>query len=104
MDLKKLGMRIKELRRKKKMTQEILSARSDLNTKHLSEVERGSINISIQKLDLLAQSLEISLPTLLDVEHQKSKEALINELVAILEKSEYKQVQTIYRIVRDIVY
>jgi hypothetical protein len=28
-------MRINELRRKKKMTQEILSARSDLNIKHL---------------------------------------------------------------------
>ena len=103
MDLKLLGMRIKDLRTKKKMTQEVLSERSDLNTKHLSEVERGVINISIQKLDQLAQSLEIPLPALLDVEHQKPKEVLLRELAAILEKSEYRQIQTIYRIVQDIV-
>lgn len=103
MDLKRLGLRIKELRNKKNFTQEELSESSGINSKHLSEVERGIINISIQNLDRIAESLDVSLVTLLDIDHQKSKEELCREIVTILEESDYEQVQVIHRVVTDIV-
>jgi len=103
MDLKKLGLRIKELRKKKKLTQDELSELAGMNSKHLGEVERGAINISIQNIDKIAESLGVPLLILLDIEHQKSKEELSREIAKMVEGSSDEQVQLIHRVVTDIV-
>ena len=103
MDLKKLGTRIKDLRKKKKLTQDELSELVEMNGKHLGEVERGIINISIQNLDKIAKSLDVPLLVLLDIEHQKSKEELEQEIAKMVSSSSYEQTQLIHRIVSDIV-
>lgn len=103
MDLKKLGLRIKELRRKKKLTQDELSELAGMNGKHLGEVERGGINISIQNLDKLAESLDVPLLTLLDIGPQRSKDELSREIAGMVEASDLEQVRLIYRVVKDIV-
>lgn len=103
MDLKKLGLRIKELRRKKKLTQDELSELAGMNGKHLGEVERGGINISIQNLDKLAESLDVPLLTLLDIAPQQSKDELSREIARMVEASDLEQVRLIYRVVTDIV-
>ena len=103
MELKRLGLRIRELRRKKKFTQDELSELAGMNGKHLGEVERGIINISIQNLDKIAESLGVPLLELLDVEHQKPKDELCREIVKILDESGYEQVQLIHRVVKDII-
>jgi transcriptional regulator with XRE-family HTH domain len=104
MDLRKLGLRIKDLRTKRKLTQDKLSELTGMNGKHLGEVERGIINISIQNLDKIAESLGVSLLTLLDVEHHKSKAELSREIAKIVEDSTYEQVQIIHRVVTDITH
>ncbi len=103
MDLKQLGLRIKDLRKKRKLTQDELSEAAEMNGKHLGEVERGLINISIQNLDKIAQSLGVPLLTLLDVDHQKSKEELSREIESMVHSSSYEQAQLIHRVVSDIV-
>jgi len=103
MDLKKLGTRIKDLRKKKKLTQDELSEAAEMNGKHLGEVERGLINISIQNLDKIAESMGVPLLTLLDIEHKKSKEELEQEIANMVSSSSYEQTQLIHRIVSDIV-
>ena len=87
MDLKKLGLRIKDLRKKKKLTQDELSELSEMNGKHLGEVERGIINISIQNLDKIAESLGVPLLTLLEIEHHKSKEELAQDIAKMVEEA-----------------
>jgi transcriptional regulator with XRE-family HTH domain len=47
---KRLGRRVKELRRLRKYTQEQLSERIEINPKYLSSIERGE---EIPTLDLL---------------------------------------------------
>ena len=103
MDLTKLGLRIKELRRQRNLTQEELGESSDMNSKHLSEVERGIVNISVQSLNKIAESLGVSLLVLLDMEHQKSKEELSQEIAKMVNDSTPEQTQLIHRIVTDIV-
>lgn len=103
MDLKKLGLRIKDLRKKKKLTQDELSELSEMNGKHLGEVERGIINISIQNLDKIAESLGVPLLTLLEIEHHKSKEELAQDIAKMVEEASHDQTQLIHRIVTDIV-
>ena len=103
MDLKKLGLRIKELRKKKKLTQDELSELSGMNAKHLGEVERGIINISVQNIDKIAESLGVPLLVLLDIEHQKSKKELSQEIAKMVEDSSDEQTKLIHRVVMDIV-
>lgn len=103
MDLEKLGLRIKELRKKRNLTQEELGESSDMNSKHLSEIERGIVNISVQSLAKIAESLGVSLMELLEVEHQKSKEELEQEIAKMVSDSSYDQTQLIHRVITDIV-
>jgi transcriptional regulator with XRE-family HTH domain len=103
MELKRLGLRIRDLRRKRRLTLDELSELAGMNDKHLGEVERGMINISIQNLDKIAASLGVPLTALLDVEHQKSKDELCREIMKILDEAGYEQVQIIHRVVHDIV-
>ena len=103
MDLKRLGLRIKDLRKKKRLTQDELSELAEINGKHLGEVERGLINISVQNLDKIAESLGVPLLTLLETEHHKSKRELVQEIAKMLEDASYEQTQLIHRIVSDIV-
>ncbi|MDR1685181.1 MAG: helix-turn-helix domain-containing protein [Desulfovibrio sp.] len=103
MDLKVLGLRIRELRTKKKLTQEELSELSSINSKHFSAIERGMANITINNLDNIANSLNISIQTLLEVEHRKSKGELCKDIIKILDESDHEQVQLIHRIIHDIV-
>ena len=55
-------------RRLKEVSQEELALRADLSRTYVSEVERGTRNISIDNMDLLAQALDVPLRDLVDPE------------------------------------
>lgn len=55
-------------RRLKEISQEELALRSDLSRTYVSEVERGSRNISIDNMGVLAQALDVPLRDLVDPE------------------------------------
>jgi transcriptional regulator with XRE-family HTH domain len=102
MDLKKLGFRIKYLRKKRNLTQDELSYSSGINSKHLSEVERGTVNISIQNLDKISESLGIPLAVLLDIEPKRSKDDLCRDIIKRLKESNYERVKLIHHMISDL--
>lgn len=55
-------------RRLKEISQEELAFRAELSRTYVSEVERGSRNISIDNMGLLAQALDVPLRDLVDPE------------------------------------
>ena len=62
MDCKaKIGLRIKELRELKAMSQKDLAYTSDLDRSYIASVENGQRNISIVNIEKIANSLKISL-------------------------------------------
>ena len=62
MDCKvKIGIRIKELRELKNMTQKDLAYASDLDRSYIASVENGQRNISIVNIEKIANSLKVSL-------------------------------------------
>lgn len=62
MDIKtKIGIRIKELREVKKMSQKELSYSSDLDRSYIASVENGKRNISIVNIEKIAKALDITL-------------------------------------------
>jgi len=58
------GMRVKELRHLQNISQEELSFRSGLSKNYISDVERGTRNISLQAIAKLAGGLQVEVKEL----------------------------------------
>ena len=65
MILQKFGLRVKELRSAKGITQEDLAELAGLSRQYVGDVERGTRNISLVNIEKIATALEITLPELL---------------------------------------
>jgi transcriptional regulator with XRE-family HTH domain len=67
MDIKtKIGLRIKEIRVEKKLTQEAVAWRSEVDRTFMNHVENGKRNISIESLEKISKGLEVSLKYFFD--------------------------------------
>ncbi|PIP19592.1 MAG: transcriptional regulator [Candidatus Omnitrophica bacterium CG23_combo_of_CG06-09_8_20_14_all_41_10] len=65
-DIKKLlGFKIKKIRQKNKMSQEVLSFESKLHRTYISDIERGNRNVSIKNIEKIAKALKVSLKELM---------------------------------------
>lgn len=62
MDIKiKFGMKIKNLRNEKRITQEKLAELAGIDRSYISDIERGVKNISLQKIEALAEALGVEI-------------------------------------------
>lgn len=67
MDIRtKFGKRVREARRKLRLSQEELAYHADSNRTYISDVERGTRNPSIEVVERIAQALNVSIGSLLD--------------------------------------
>ena len=80
MDLKAVGLRIKEAREAKNLTQENLAAIVDLSTTHISVIERGLKTMRLDNFVAIANALDASADSLLSDVVTKSTEGQMNEL------------------------
>lgn len=64
--LRALAVRIRVLRAKRGWSQDVLAELSGVNRNYIGHVERGEINVSLEKLDKLAFGFGMSLRDLLD--------------------------------------
>ncbi len=72
MDTKKIiGMNLKYLRYKAKLSQEEFYNQLGLSYQYLASVERGEINVTINFLDNLAEKLKVSLIDLITFDESK---------------------------------
>lgn len=58
---KKLGLRIKELRKEKNFSQEELADLSNLDRTYINSVENGKRNISIINIEKIANAFDLTL-------------------------------------------
>jgi transcriptional regulator with XRE-family HTH domain len=58
--IKKFGKNLKELRRRKKISQEELAYRTGLELSQIGRIERGTINTSISNIYLIALALDVA--------------------------------------------
>jgi transcriptional regulator with XRE-family HTH domain len=67
MDIKsKIGIRIKELRESKKISQKDLAYTADIDRSYIASVESGQRNISIVNIERIAAALNVSLKEFFD--------------------------------------
>lgn len=100
MNLKKeLGLRIKELRTKNKLTQERVAELVDITPKYQSRVETGSHFPSAELIEKYAQVFSTSPANVIRLEAKEDKETMIKQITEMLSKSSTEEVKKIYRLV-----
>lgn len=102
-NLKKLlGNKIREYRKKKKLTQEQLAEMVGIGTANISYIENGKFAPSMETLDRLAEALDVYPYELYMFEHLKSEKEIKEELFNALSADE-KLLRLVYKFYRTIV-
>ena len=100
MDLKKdFGLRLKELRNKKGITQYQLAEMVGIDPKHMSHIETGR---SFPKADLIekfAEALDIDYTKLFKTEHLQDRVSLYNKITNLMDQATDEELRIIYKIV-----
>ena len=87
---KKLGLKIRQLRKSQKLTQEHLGEKAGISYKFIGEVERGAVNPSLDSLVSIANALRVSVKELfpgekdLDTEFSHEELQIIKKAVSLL--------------------
>lgn len=98
-----LGKRIKSLRMKCGLTQDRLAENANLSLKHLGEIERGRTNPNLLSLERIAESLDIPIGELFDLEHEQIPlELLRRELIEKIETAVESECRLLYRMIKSI--
>ncbi|TCK59853.1 helix-turn-helix domain-containing protein [Seleniivibrio woodruffii] len=95
-----LGNRIRELRKKKGLSQEKLAQRSNISPKYVGEIERGEVNISVSVLTELANALDTTVAELMENRHTADKSELLAEIEAYLKKADNGSIRKIYLFIK----
>ncbi len=102
MNIKQLiGLRIKELRKAKHLSQEKLAEMLDISQNALSYIEMGENFFTSDTLEKLATALDVQPNEIFSFQHLDKKENLLDEIVQMLEKNPDK-IQEIYKITKAI--
>jgi len=96
--IKRLGERIRTLRRKKRLTQQDLAERAGVDPKYIGQIERAETNPTIKIIARIAEELDISLPELFTFPPEKyvvKKEEFGDMKVSDLIKDKPSEIQQI---------
>lgn len=94
----KLGLRIKELRENRGLTQLKLAEILEMESSNLSKIERGVQLPKEESILKLTQALNVEVKDLFDYQHFADRTILLKEIYNILEKSDIETVQKFYKI------
>jgi transcriptional regulator with XRE-family HTH domain len=98
-----IGARIKEIRVKRKLTQEQLAEKIEINPKYLSSIERGLENPTLNTFQKLSESLDVNLENIFNhvqIENPAERKTLI---ISLLDQADDEQLKLAYRILSVII-
>ena len=102
MDIKKqLGLKIKRLRRKQGLTQEQFAEKIEIAPRTLCGIENGENFLTADTLEKILDVLNVSSSELFALEHIKSQEDLVNEIITDVQNlKDQQKIETIYKIIK----
>ena len=93
-----IGQRIQSARRKKRYTQDYVSAKANISEKFLSQIECGKAGLSVQTLISLCNILQVSPNYLLVSEIEEGLDEPVSKLLQQLTPSQLNDAYTILRL------
>lgn len=105
--VKLVGMNIREIRKKKHLTQEELSEKSGLQTSFLAGVERGERNITLETLDKIISGLEVDVKTIfsfddISPDERFRKKEVLDLISNLLVDKDLEETKLIYNLAKEI--
>ena len=98
-----IGMRLKQARMDKKMTQEDLAETLDLSVAYVSRIERGSTKISLKRLSEICTILEVSEGEILEGTTPDSNSYLNTAFSDLLKNCPPEKMDLIYNVAKVII-
>ena len=98
-----LGMRIRNLRKKRGLSQEELASRSNLHTTYIGQVERGQKSVTIKNLEKIANALDYDLSDIFEAigNRRVSTSETLSEMITILQSVNEKDQEFILHLVKS---
>ena len=93
-----LGLRIKELRKKKKLTQDELSEKAGITGKYMGMIERGEVNVSVKILENLAEVLGVQVADFFEFENQVSPEEQRERLLEMVKNASDSELKLLFKV------
>lgn len=98
-----IGQRIKELRKRRGLSQDKVAEKADTSPNYLSRMERGTENPTLDMLIKLSDALAVELWELFDFKHELNPKALRDTLKTLTnEITDDEKLRTAIRIMRVI--
>lgn len=97
-----IGLRIKQLRRARELSQEELSEKVGISSKYLSSIERGKENPTLDTFIRLALALNVEISELFNYMHEKSPGELRQTILSMIKGSDKEKLELATKIVKDI--
>jgi len=99
-----LGTRIKELRKAKKLSQEQLAEKINIDPKHLSRIEVGNSYPSFDTLEKIANNLNVEMKEFFEFKHQEGNKELVKNIGEFLKIVDDEKLRLIFKIIRAVAY
>jgi len=99
-----LGARIKELRKARRLTQEQLSEKINIDPKHLSRIEVGKSYPSLDTLERIARELGVEIKELFEFMHHVGGKELKDGIKRLLKEADEVKLRLILKIIKTIVH
>lgn len=98
----KFGKRVKELRKSKGLTQELLAELINLEPPNVSKLESGLHFPQPDKIEKIANALSVEVHDLFDFEHIKKRQDLIKYIKKTVECFDIKTLELIYKFIYNL--
>lgn len=99
--LLKMGLKIRELRKKRGLSQEKLAVKANISSKYIGEIERGEVNISVAVLLEIADALGVSCDELMETDHIADKAELVNKIHDFIKKADEENIKKVYLFIKN---
>jgi transcriptional regulator with XRE-family HTH domain len=96
--VKKVGYRIREIRRQKGLTQEEVAEKANINATYYGKIERGEGNVSLELLAAIAEALSTSLVVLVDIDPPMSTSEILSELNCVMGALSETEIRRLYKV------
>lgn len=97
-----VGLRIKEIRKKRGMSQAELAAKADISLPHISEIELGKSSMRLSSFIRIVEALNVSSDYLLRANVQEVNNIYQTEFTEILADCTPTELDSILKIVKEL--
>lgn len=102
-DYKLIGKRIKEKRKSKSMTQEVLAEKADVTVGYISQIERGICKVNLDTMSVIANILECEVTDFISGSSTLQSSYLQDEIFSKLKLCSDKQKKMVLEFIEMII-